>query len=321
MRKIVLLLGIALVCSCESDKETTHVEKQDPPTEKQDTIQKQSTDKEKEIVKIAEELIEDNKNSLDSIKSVIRRWNNAINLGQFEVLEGLYAGPVQFYQKHYYKDAVIAAKRKFNAEHSDYTQTYRIHQVEYPSDDKELIRVVLDKHIKHDDQIDTVLAVIEMRYSDGTYLITKESDQVSELRKIKSEASALLPKGLTSYDNYRWIDTRDRKHLAHHYVPNFTYINITYEDSVTVEMSSYSESSRHLYPYVVRNTEYDEALGILTFEAGIYLDLDFDENAEINEDYFESFEFKILPNHIALINTNGVFKYLEGTRLWGAKAE
>jgi hypothetical protein len=247
----------------------------------------------------------------------------AINVGGFKTLEELYADEVQFYLKRYSKGQVIDSKRKWINDHSNYIQTYDIHEVEYPSNNEGLIRVNFDKFIQHDYQTDTVLAVLEMKYIDGDYRITKESDQITELRKVKSERGSVMEKGEYSFDDHRWVDMRDNDALAHDFVPYYISINVSIEDSISITMSRYSGSMREIVHFLVRNIDYDKANCLLSFDAAMNFGLDLydetiPERLPKDEDY-EHFTFKTLSDHLALMSTDGTFQSLEGNRFWNIK--
>ena len=255
----ILLVILLSSCSEEAtDQSKTKDEKAPTTSALVDTIQKGRSEIEKEIIEKAEVLTNKNENSLDSIKSVVKNWNDAINNGGFEKLEGFYTETVRYYLKSISKSELIASKRNWLNKNTGYSQSYEIRAIQYPTYSEEhIIECVFDKYLSYNDgaKLDTVRSILEFRYFEGEYFITKESDQVSEIRSIKQERAQGISEGPHTFDNHRWVDMRDNDALGHNFVPYYTVLTFYIEDTLSVDMYSYSGSLREVRPYMTKNNE------------------------------------------------------------------
>ena len=85
-------------------------------------------------------------NSLDSIQSVVELWNEAINASDFKLMEQLYAEKIQFYTTKLSRSEVIQSKREWLKKHANYKQKIELDEVQYPSENSDIIRCIFRKH-------------------------------------------------------------------------------------------------------------------------------------------------------------------------------
>lgn len=320
--KYFSLLAVLFIYSCSGNEDQKDAESKNVDSnsiEASDTIVETRPNNLEEIEEI-ETRLEENENSLDSIKAVVKKWNNGINTANKASLNEVYASSVDYYLSTKSKEDIVASKLAWLAKNAGYSQSYSIQEVQYPSSHDGLIRVVLDKELKYTNKTETIISIVEMRYADREYLITKETDQVTEIRKAKEAKSSILNKGEIWFDNHRWVDMRDNDALGHSFVPYYITIGVTLGDSLEIYMSRYSGSLREVRPYKVRKAEYDTNTGFLTFEAAMNFAIDMGgeeipERLPKDEDY-EKFVFKTFDGYMTLLTGEDWYKELEGTRFW-----
>lgn len=315
MRLILTLITFGVLFSC---KQTPNNQNSSSSNEVVQEIASENLDNEDasnstgnavELDDVHEEVIENQRNSLDSIQGTLELWNTGLNEKSPQKLANVYAGEVQFYKQSRLFEEVIEMKIEALRKAPDYCQKMEAIQVQYPSDKESVVRCVFDKTYKTGGKENTVSAVIEMQLINGTYRIIKESDQATELALInEAETRGVLEYTFFSY--HYWLDTRDDNVLAHDFVPYYMELGFDPE-KMEISMHWYSGSLRSITDFAVADIFMED--GYLSFKASAIST--FDENPTFDKDDYQTFTFKCLDGELALINNDGWFSDLEGIRL------
>lgn len=314
MRLILTLITLGALVSCKQTPDTENTSSnetiQETSTEIVDNENDDSiTENTAELDAAHEEIIEDQRNSLDSIQETLELWNTGLNENSPQKLADVYAGEVQFYKQSRLFEEVIEMKIEALRKAPDYRQKMEAIQVQYPSDKEDVVRCVFNKTYETGGKENTVSAVIEMKLIDGSYRITKESDQATELALInEAETRGVLDYTFFSY--HYWLDTRDDKVLAHDFVPYYMELGFDPE-KMEISMHWYSGSLRSITDFAVADIFMED--GFLSFKASAISTFDGDQ--EFDKEDYQTFTFKCLDGELALIKNDGWFSNLEGIRL------
>lgn len=315
MRLSVLLL-ILLLISCTDHKEKSTIQSKDQQKKivKKKLSKAQVNPKKIEIEEEIESKEQEQKNSLDSIKMAVNKWNDVINTGDFVQLSALYTDQVQFYLKSWPKSEVIKSKREFYKRNPYYAQSIKIRQVQYPTENEDIIRCKIDKTFKIKDKEETVQAILEFNLINNEYLISKESDMPSEINLVKMQSPIEHQNKSMAYANDYWLDTRGKDSgLGHSFVPYYTVVDVNNEDSLYVTFYHYSGSLREMRNFDVKDEKIEN--GYLTFRAApIY-----EEERPLKEEDYQLFKFKLFVDNIALVDTDDWFMEDVGIRFWKLK--
>lgn len=320
MKTIYLLLAVLLV-SCSGEKKDEANSKNDPDP-KQTEIDSTQTNLVSKIAggdafEAGGEEKEKLQNSLDSIKMTIKRWSDAINIEDVAELDEFYDDRVQFYRRSVRKKDLIASKTLWLESQADYSQTIEIREIQYPAEAQGTIRCLFDKMFKKKNEDQTVRSILELQLIDGRYLITKESDVPTEISLINDEKAQGLPKGKHFFQHDYWLDTRDHEVLAHEFVPYYIGVTIHNSDSFYIEFNSYSGGLREYREYVTKDAVLKD--GFLSFKAAPWWYEKWGDEVDLSvlkEEDYQFHKFKILNKNIALVECDGWFEEMVGTRFW-----
>ena len=258
-------------------------------------------------------------NSLDSIQSVVELWNEAINASDFKLMEQLYAEKIQFYTTKLSRSEVIQSKREWLKKHANYKQKIELDEVQYPSENSDIIRCIFRKHFALSGEQKEVNGILELTYLKGEYVIIKESDRVTEMLVIKKTPPSSLSEGSYSFQHDYWLDTREHEALGHDFVPYNIGVSIQLTDTLKVDLTSYSGGLRETRDYITKDATLEN--GFISFRAApIFLgENDPEDYSWIKEADYHFYKFKVFDGTIALVETDGWFTEMIGSYFWTLK--
>lgn len=244
--------------------------------------------------------------SIDSIYSqeqligLLENWNKATNQQDLAALSMLYAPQVTYYTKKLSKEQLLSKKEKHFVKSPNYQQKIKEVDIEYSEDKANIIRCYFLKLFSRNGKQDSVFSLIEFDSKQEPFLITKESDRISEWQKAKKATAKMeLPKGehCFSYDYLQ--DKRNDD------VTGWDFINCSHSLSIDnsteeIEISfSMNYGPGSSYRFFIRNIQISD--GIISFE-GTSTDEDIlfqriEDGDTIPASWFTLYQFKILDFH------------------------
>ncbi|HEV8551530.1 MAG TPA: hypothetical protein VGQ57_20925 [Polyangiaceae bacterium] len=115
------------------------------------------------------------------------RWNELHNQHDAKGLAAVYADTVDFYGQKLAKARVLAIKASAFEKTPDFDQTPLQLKITNPS--RDWARAEFEKSWRQNGTVAITSAVLELERIRGTFLVTKETDGPSELRKMKTEGA------------------------------------------------------------------------------------------------------------------------------------
>lgn len=324
IRLLYIALFLGILTACSEEKTTNKPDKEQKETSQ--SVKARNKDF-KKVVKKAEgtkferrsKLWKKQKNSLDSTLFALNIWNDGINHSDVVKIHDCYSGEkVRYYLKELDAEKIANSKINWLKKHKGYQQKLGRVEVQYPDEDKDIIRCFFEKICIENSKKDTLYAIVDFKKSKGDYVIVRETDLASEIAIAKRAKPIDLPEGEASYLNYCWVDTRNDKGLAHSFVPYRIHITTSRKGyNLNVSLVSYSGRIRSIQDYAVKDADFMD--GELTFKAApVWGEWDGTEEDLENVQHgdFDHYKFRLTDKGMYLMETSGPFAYKTGTRFY-----
>jgi hypothetical protein len=257
--------------------------------------------------------------SIDSIYAqeqlveFLEDWNKAINQQDLEALSNLYASEITYYTKKLSKKQLLSKKEKHFGKAPDYQQKISSIDIEYSEEKANLIRCYFLKSFNRNGKQDTVFSLIEFDSKQSPFLITKESDIISEWQKAKKAPAKLeFPRG-DHYFTYDYLQDKRNDDVT-----GWDFINCSHSlsiDNSTADIkvsfsANYGPGS--YYNFFIKNIKISD--GIISFEGDAMDSMEEDiwfermqDGDTIPASHFHLYQFKILNFH-TLVELNEDYK-------------
>lgn len=258
--------------------------------------------------------------SIDSIYAqehllaLLEKWNTAINQQDLDALSNLYASEITYYTKKIQQQQLLSKKEKHFSKTPDYQQIISSIDIEYSEDKAHIIRCSFLKSFNRNGKQDTVFSLIEFDSRQEPFLITKESDRISEWQKAKKTPAKMeLPRG-EHYFSYDYLQDKRTDDVS-----GWDFINCSHAlsiDNSTPEIklsfsANYGPGSN--YRFFIKNVQISN--GIISFEGdgmdAMEEDIWFsrmEEGDTIPASHFTLYQFKILDFH-TLVELNEEYRH------------
>ncbi|MBL4648655.1 MAG: nuclear transport factor 2 family protein, partial [Aureispira sp.] len=242
--------------------------------------------------------------SIDSIYAqeqlidLLENWNKAINQQDLAALSSLYAPQVTYYTKKLSKEQLLSKKEKYFVKSPNYQQKIKEVTIEYSKDKANIIRCLFLKLFDRNGKQDSVFSLIEFDSRQEPFLITKESDRISEWQKAKKTPAKMeLPKG-KHYFSYDYLEDKRNDNVT-----AWDFINCSHSLSIDnsteeIELSfSMNYGPGSSYRFFIKSVQISE--GIISFEGmdeDIWLNR-IEDGDTIPARFLTLYQFKILDFH------------------------
>ncbi len=293
---LAFYLLAVLLSACNSGNPKEDKTKAIPEAENQETVHSEKKPAVSEDTK-DEPNTENVFRRYDAVKTVLKKWNQAISGHRTSDLENLYADEVSYYSKKSNKQAILAQKSEWLKKHPSYKQELGYTDVYYDDTDTLEVEFVAQftKICIQNKKKTEVESYLYFRKFGKEWKIVRETDALTEVNVARKKPVVNLPEGKYGYYIGQWSDTRDIPQFAHDQVPYSTSLDFTIgAGGISGVYEYYSGTARSRTCYFVKSGMVEN--GILELKV-IYSQVDDPSPEDFNGgEETETWRFKILEN-------------------------
>lgn len=180
------------------------------------------------------------------IGQLVKIWNDAINNDQMEKLNSLYADRVVYYVNDFSKKQCIDSKALWLSKHKGYKQKIKDLQLTRSyRGSRTIVTADFHKEYTNNGKTSVAAAFLEFEKLGNNWQIVKESDAVSESKRLKETDPVTLPKGEYAFSGGLHVETEDEQ-------GDLDYsLSLNIGDDITGSYNFWSYITRTTFSYTV----------------------------------------------------------------------